>query len=154
MKWRLVAILAVASGLLLGQDGAMRAWWIDNIKTPLTKPSSAAEFNATYEGTLMPPPGVSFNYFKGKIISLTPSSNPKEIVLAILDPAVPDAKLVFRKALAGTMALGSELRFRGIPKSLSQDPFMVTFDMDDAMIEGPELIGWTGAGTAKQATKK
>jgi hypothetical protein len=87
--------------------------------------------------------------FKGKIVSMTPATKPKEIELAIEKPGVADAKLVFEMPLAGKMEVGEELSFEGKAASFTKDPFMITFD-----VEKEQLEGWTGKNTATKGVTK
>jgi hypothetical protein len=122
----------------------MEAFWRDQVKAPLLAAGGDALFKENFVGALLPPPDEKFTHFKGTIISMTPEMNPTEIVLAIFDPKVADAKLTYRESPGGNMPLGSELSFKGIAAAFVKEPFMLTFDMDDPMLEGMELVGWTG----------
>jgi len=77
--------------------------------------------------------------FKGKLVSMTPQSRPKELVLAMEDPSKPDVTLKLDSALPGTMEPGGEIAFSGVADSFSKDPFMVTFAVEKSKVDG-----WTG----------
>jgi len=77
--------------------------------------------------------------FKGKLISSTPALHPKELVLAIEDPARPDVTLKLESALPGKMDPGGDIEFEGVGDSFTKDPFMVTF-----IVEKSKIDGWTG----------
>jgi hypothetical protein len=134
-----IAQRALAEQAKWDGDHPVEAWWRDFPKADLTGANAAAEFTNTYEKVLLPPAGLKFTHFRGKIVSMSPATNPKEIVLAIFDPAVADAKLVFADPQPGTLPVGSELSFKGAPIAFSKAPFLVTFDME---YDGAELVGW------------
>lgn len=121
------------------------AFWRDAVKVPLTGPDGDKLFTERYKGSALPPPGESFPMFTAKIVSLTPETNPKEIVAALADPNVADVKLTFDDPLPGTMMPGEDIKFKGTVTAYAKEPFMVTFDVDPAK----ELSGWTGKGAAK-----
>lgn len=129
----------------------MQAFWRDTIKTPLMGENGDELFASTYKDAGLPPAGQAFAMFKAKIVSLTPEMNPTEIVVAVFDPNVPDAKLTFMDPLPGTMDVGSDIEFKGALKSFEKDPFMVTFDVD---MGDKELVGWTGTGPAPKGKAK
>lgn len=131
------------------------AFWDNTIKTNLTGPEAASIFENNFKETLVPPgpPATPFSTFKAKIISLTPETSPKEMVVAVFNGTVADAKLTFDPPLPGTMPVGSDIEFKGVPTSYTKDPFMVTFAID---MEEKQLTGWTGVGpvNAKQGKGK
>jgi hypothetical protein len=77
--------------------------------------------------------------FKAKIVSMTPANKPKELVLALEKPNVPDVTLKFEEPLPGNMEPGAELEFVGQADSYMKEPFMVTF-----LVTPDQLVGWTG----------
>ncbi len=130
------------------------AFWDNIMKGPLTGASGESVFETNFKDSLIPPgpPGTPFSTFKAKIISLTPETSPKEMTVAVFNGQDADAKLTFDPPLPGTMPLGSEIEFKGVPTAFQKDPFMVTFAID---MEEKELTGWTGTGpvNAKQKNK-
>jgi hypothetical protein len=83
-------------------------------------------------------PGVT--KFKGKIVSMTPAiGRPKKLVLAVEKDGVADCTLLLDVALPGKMDAGGEIEFSGEVKEVSKDPYMLTFAVEKAKIEG-----WTG----------
>ena len=86
--------------------------------------------------------------FKGKLVSTTPDTKPKELTIAIAGEAA-DVKLVLTEPLPGKMDPGGEISFKGVAKEFSKDPYMITFEVQDAA----DIEGWTGKGTVG-ATKK
>ncbi len=75
--------------------------------------------------------------FKGKLISATPETNPKEIQLSVQDGLNPDAILRFPVALKGKADSGIELEFKGALAEVSKDPYILTFDVNT-----DDLKGW------------
>jgi len=80
---------------------------------------------------------------------MTPETKPKQIVLALEQPNVPDVTLELSEALPGKMEPGEELQFEGVAKSYIRQPFMLVFETD------PEKIaGWTGKNLPKSSVSK
>lgn len=123
------------------------AIWRDTVKNPLLGPDGAAYFESTIKEARLPGGLNGVEALKGTIISMTPPTRPKQLVVAVYDPAVPDATLEFEDPLPGDMAAGSIIEFNGIGKSFTPDPFNVTFEVLPA-----DLKGWTGQD-AKGKTK-
>jgi hypothetical protein len=87
--------------------------------------------------------------FKGKLISMTPATRPKELVLAVEKSETPDVTLKLDGPLAGKMESGAEIEFEGVAAAFTKEPFMVTFD-----VEKSKIVGWTGKNTPAPTTKK
>jgi hypothetical protein len=85
----------------------------------------------------------AFPRMKGKIVSMTPATRPKELVVGVEKGDVADATLKFEAALAGKMEAGEEIEFEGVPQTFSANPYMIVFDVDKE-----KLYGWTGKNTA------
>jgi hypothetical protein len=117
--------------------------WQSAIKDPLTKDGGEAYFEMNMKGTLLPGGANGVQKFKGKIVSMTPETKPKQIVLALEHPNVPDVTLELSQALPGKMEAGEELQFEGVAKSYTSHPFMVVFD-----VEPKQIDGWTGKNAA------
>jgi hypothetical protein len=113
--------------------------WQTAIKDPLTKDGGDSYFEMNVKGALLPGGANGVQKFKAKIVSMTPAVKPKEIVLALEQPNVPDVTLELSQALPGKMEAGEELQFEGVAKSFTKQPFMVVFDVEPKQIEG-----WTG----------
>jgi hypothetical protein len=87
--------------------------------------------------------------FSGRIVSLTPSRNPTEIVLEMSDPSDPNdpkavlrAKLLLATPLPGTMPVGSEIEFKGVMRAFQLDLLQVSFEIDPN--SNGKIEGWTG----------
>ena len=121
------------------------AYWRDAVKSPLLMQGD--EYFANMKGALLPGEygkSKGVEKFKAKIVSMTPDNKPKELVLALEKPGVPDVTLKFEEALPGNMEPGSEIEFEGVPDSYVKEPFMVTF------LVTKEQLGdsWTGKNAA------
>jgi hypothetical protein len=126
--------------------------WTDTKAAVLKDPATIdAVKGSELPGTATP--GVT--KFKGKIVSMTPALNPKKVVLAVEKDGVADATLVLDAALPGKMEVGGEIEFNGVVKDVTKEPYMMTFEVEKANVEG-----WTGkkapgpASPAKKATTK
>ena len=118
----------------------MLAFW-NQIKESLTGDGSSAYWDAMKDTGV--PGGVNgVMKFKGKLVSTSPETKPKELMIAI-GGDMPDAKLVLDEPLPGKIDPGGEISFNGVAKEFSKDPYMVTFEVDPADVEG-----WTGKGPA------
>jgi len=126
-----------------------QTFWRDAIRTPLSGADSDAVFAGNYKDALLPP-GQPIAMFKAKIISMTPEISPKEMVVAVFDPNIADAKLTFDPPLPGMMPVGSEIEFKGTVKAYTKEPFMMTFAID---MEEKEMTGWTGTGPVGAKSK-
>jgi len=89
--------------------------------------------------------------FKGKIVSMTPATRPKEILLAVEKAGVADVTLKLEEALPGKMEPGEELEFEATAKAFTKEPYMLSFE-----VEKEKLVGWTGKNGApvKKAVPK
>ena len=116
----------------------MLALW-KRIHQELVSDSGAAYFENSMKGALLPGGAEGVTKFKGKLISMSPETKPKELVLAIEDSNKADVTLKLDSPLAGKMEPGAEIAFDGVADSFTKDPFMVTFSVEKTHIEG-----WTG----------
>ena len=125
--------------------------WQTAIKEPLLKEGGEAYFETNMKGFLLPAGANAVQKFKGKIVSMTPETKPKQIVLALEQPNVPDVTLDLSEALPGKMEAGEELQFEGVAKSYIRQPFMLEFE-----VEPKQIDGWTGknAASAKSSAAK
>ena len=96
--------------------------------------------------------GSALPKLKGKVVSVSPATRPKEVTIAISTADTPEIKLVFDAAYPNVAEPGTELEFEGaVPKEFSADPFLVTADIEKAQVSG-----WPDAprATKKAAPKK
>jgi hypothetical protein len=125
----------------------MMTFWVKFLKEPILKDD--AYFDMNVKDAALPGGANGVMKFKGKIVSMTPATRPKEIVLSVEKPGVGDAKLTLETALPGKMEAGEELQFEGVAKSYTKEPYMVTFETDAKQIDG-----WTGKNTPAAGAKK
>jgi hypothetical protein len=117
------------------------------IRQELQGAGGDAYFEQSMKGAAMPGNVNGVAKFKGRLVAMTPSVRPKELVLAIENPEKADVTLHLDGALAGKMEPGAEIEFEGVAESFLKDPFMVTFS-----VEKTKLEGW--AGKPAPVTKK
>ena len=122
------------------KENPMLAFW-NEIKEGLTGDGSAMYWEAM-NGAALPSGRPEVTKFKGKLVSATPETRPKELTLAI-GGDMPDVTLKLEEPLPGKMDPGGEISFSGVAKEFSKSPFMVTFEVSKDDIEG-----WTGKGPA------
>jgi len=128
-------------------ENPMLAFWTE-MKESLTSADSAVAdkyWEAAKGAGLPPKEKVPTGKFKGKLISATPETRPKELTLAIEKPDVADVKLVLEEPLPGKMEPGGDISFFGSAEEFSKSPYMVTFKIVDPK---EDLEGWTGKGPA------
>jgi hypothetical protein len=105
--------------------------WL-NIRTALSGADGEKYFTDNMKGAQTPA-------FTGKLISATPETKPKTLVLAIADGKTPDCTVTLDTPLPGKAEGDTFITFQGIPQSYTANPFMVTFNAEKASIKG-----WTG----------
>lgn len=126
------------------KENPMLAFWSE-IKEALNGEGSDAYWAAMKDAGL-PGGKDGVTKFRGKIISLTPENNPKELTISIAGGDTADVKIIMDEPLKGKMDLGLEIGFSGAAKEFSKSPYMITFE------SSPEdLDGWTGKGPATPA---
>ena len=130
---------AAAAAAAADPAGAM---W-KQIKDALIADGGQAYFDGSIKGAGLPGGANGVTKFKGKLVSATPDTNPKELVLGITDPAVGEVTLKLDAALRGKMDVGTEIGFEGVASAFVKDPFMLTFDVEKA-----KITGWTATGPA------
>lgn len=118
-----------------------------NIKAALTASDGATYFGNGMKGAMLPGGANGVQKFSGTVISMSPATRPKTVVIAIENPSVPDATLKFEAPLAGKVEPGTKISFSGIAESYTASPFMVVFN-----VERKNLEGWTGVNTAPRRT--
>jgi len=136
-----IAVKKAAAEEDFGKAHPDLAFWRDAVREPLVKDGDA--YFENMKGALLPGGANGVQKFKAKIVSMTPETKPKQIVLALEQPGVPDVTLELSQALPGKMEAGEELQFEGVAKSYTRQPFMVVFD-----VEPKQIDGWTGKNAA------
>jgi tetratricopeptide (TPR) repeat protein len=135
----------------------MLALW-KSIKKELQSDAGQTYFDNSMKGAELPGGVNNVARFKGKLISMSPTVKPRELVLAIEDPSKPDVTLKLDSSLPGKMEAGAEIDFEGVADSFTKDPFMVTFTVEKSKIDGwtgknPPLLK-KGGGTRKSGASK
>lgn len=120
----------IAEQDLIAKNPSLGLWL--NIRTALTGADGATYFASNMKGAQTPA-------FTGKLISATPETKPKTLVLAIADGKTPDVTINLDSPLPGKAEDDTTITFQGIPDSYAANPFMVTFNAEKASIKG-----WTG----------
>jgi hypothetical protein len=131
-----------------------KALWKD-LKTALIGDGGQAYFDSSMKGAALPggieKAGQKVTKFRGKLVSATPETNPKELVLSISGD-IGDVTLKLDAPVRGKMEPGGEISFDGIASSYTKEPFMVIFDVERANVGGWEGVG--GAPVAAPPAKK
>jgi tetratricopeptide (TPR) repeat protein len=110
--------------------------WVHGVKEKLASDGDSY-FDSNVKGFGLPPADDKTTpptpqFFTAHIISMTPATKPKEILVGIEKADIADAKLTFETALPGKMDIGETIQFTGTAKDWSHDPknIVVTFDVD------------------------
>ena len=120
----------------------MLALW-RSIKMELTGDNGPAYYESSVKDAGLPGGVNGVMKFKGKLISTTPETRPKELKLAVESPEVADVTLKLEEPLPGKMDPGGDIEFSGTAKAYTKEPFMLTFEVDKE-----DISGWTGKGPA------
>ncbi len=120
----------------LMKTNPMLGKWL-NLKDLLSGADGEAKFASDVKETNAGGP------YKGKLISATPETKPKELVLSISDGLTPEVTLKLDTALPGKAEPDIELEFDGTATAFTKDPFNLTFEVDSA-----KLTGWPKAAPA------
>ncbi len=116
------------------------ALWIQ-VKKELVGAGGEAYFKDNVKDTALPK-------LKGKVISHTPALRPTKLVVALENDKDGEMTLVFAPALPGKADPGTEIEFEGgSPKAFTQNPFMLTVN-----VEAASLTGWPVALPAARPT--
>ena len=136
--------------LAAAKENPQMAFW-NETKENLTGEKSSELWDMNYKDAGLPPSGLGFEMFKGKLVSSEPETKPKTLTIALAGD-MADVKIVLTEPLPGKMEPGGEISFKGTLKEFSKDPYMLTFEVEPA-----DIMGWTGKGPAAGrggATKK
>jgi hypothetical protein len=113
----------------------IRAMW-DGIKNHLTGSGGQQYFQDILNEAELPT-------LEGTLISATPPDNPSVLVVGMSDPSLPEVTLRLRDEhgneyhLNGPLMRGSQIRFEGVVKAFTQQPFMLTFDVSTELKTRP-----------------
>ena len=126
------------------------ALWIA-VKKALIDTGGEEYFNTSVKDAAVPP-------MKGKVLSMKPTTKPKEIVVAVADATTPEITIVIADGgtLPGSAEPGTEIEFEAVAKAFTKDPFMLTVEVEPNKIKGwPTPIPAAGAPKkAAPAVKK
>jgi hypothetical protein len=106
---------------------AIRALWLA-IKKQLTGPNGQEYFTNAVQNAAVP-------LLIGTLLSATPNDQPNTLVLSMSDGITPEVTLHLKdnnwkdSHINGPLMRGSQIQFEGVPKSFTQNPFMLTFDV-------------------------
>jgi len=123
------------------KENPQLAMW-KGIKDNLTAANGDQYFDTQLKGTAPPK-------LRGKLVSTKPALNPKELVLAMDTPDMPQVTLKLETALRGKADPGTDIEFEGVPSAFTKDPFMLTFDVESK----DKIQGWP-AQAAPPAKKR
>ena len=121
------AVLAAKDRDKLRTENPMLFRWLeikDNLK------GQGDTFFETLKGTDAGGP------IKGKLISATPETNPKELQISVEDGIQPDAVITMTTALKGRADSGIEIEVYGSVLSYNKDPYTLTLEADPDEIKG------------------
>ena len=81
---------------------------------------------------------------KGVLVEATPECRPSQLRVAIRSPkdtqnSRPEVLLKLEKPLTGKPEIGGEIRWTGVPRAFSKEPFLVTMETEPAKIEDVRL---------------
>jgi len=113
------------------KDPMLNQWY--GIQQSLAGDGAQAKFDSDVKDAGLP--GGDVPFFKGKVISAEPADKQTKIVVAVWDPAVADATLLFDDPLLTPVNVGDVIEFKGVADSFTKEPFMLTFKS----VEGPAL---------------
>jgi tetratricopeptide (TPR) repeat protein len=122
----------------------MMAMW-KTIKDGLTGSDPDGFFASSVKGAALPGGANGVTKFKGKLVSAKPEVRPKELVIAVQDPA-GDCTLKLAEGQtpwAGKMEPGGDIEFEGVATAYSKAPYMLTLE-----VEKDKVTGWTGKNVA------
>lgn len=117
------------------KDNPSLPFWVKAIKEPLSAADGAQAFESNVKNAMIPPPDQP--PLQGAVISCEPARNPKTVIVGIMNPSVPEVKLVFAEPLGRPAEAGTVIKFRGVATAFTKEPFLLTFE-----VEKKELIGW------------
>ena len=104
------------------------AMWM-GVKTALVAADGTQYFESKMKGAGLPK-------LRGKLVSQTPAIKPKTLVLAMSDDTTPEVTIVLSAPLPGKADAGTAIEFEGVPTTFTQNPFMVTMEVEKEKIQG------------------
>jgi len=126
-----LTLLTMVAASQVRQAQTPLAFWRDAVRTPLSRPDAEELFVMTYKDALLPP--VPIPYLEGVVVSVgwaVPSG--ERVLLSMENNGVADAAIVFdgHWKLKGEPKKGTVVRFVGVAREFTRDPFVLTFSPD------------------------
>ena len=127
-----LALLLFLAGSAVSQ--IQNEFWQKSVRTPLNGPDAEVKFIKSYKGSLLPDLIVA--YFEGSVISVTGTDSAgRKVLLSISGEAgnseIAEAALLFDGRdwkLKTEPMKGTRVRFRGIMREFTKQPFLITFE--------------------------
>jgi hypothetical protein len=94
------------------------------IKQALSNVDGDEYFQSSMKDAMLP-------RLKGTLISVVPNEGGNALVLGLADSTTPEVALLVHD-LPRELAPGASIEFEGVPISFTRDPFLVTFEVDEA----------------------
>jgi tetratricopeptide (TPR) repeat protein len=114
------------------------ALWM-SLKKELTGDNGEQFFQSSMKDAHVPGGAGDIQKFKGTLIEARPAARPKELIVGLADPQVPEVTLKLEAPLAGRPEPGSPVEFEGVPVAFAKEPFMVTFDVEKDGVAGLKM---------------
>jgi tetratricopeptide (TPR) repeat protein len=130
---------------LEAEDPSLPLWV--RLKNELKSAGGVQYFETGMKGALVPPENQP--PFRGVIISQDGTRAARSVVVSILDKTTPEATLKFAAPMPGAPEPGTIIHFRGVASAFTQQPFMVTFE-----VERQNVAGWPAPEAPARRTKK
>ena len=124
-----------------------KALW-RQIRTALTAADGDTYFMQIKDAAVPPADQAGFTMFRAKVVS---QPSPKELLVNV-DSPVGDATLKFEAPLKGDIAVGTEMKFKGVVESFVKDPYMLTFTADKEDVDGLPASAFAAAPPARKRT--
>ena len=121
------------------------ALWLQ-IRAALMQPDGEQYFENGLKGTAVP-------QLAGKLVEAKPACRPRELLIAVPSPDVPDGSkaeidVKLDKPLAGKPDAGQDVKWQGVPAAFSKDPFLLTMNAEAADVDVKSAA--CAAGSAKR----
>jgi len=74
----------------------------------------------------------------GTLVEARPACRPKELIVAIEQPDIPEITLKLDKPMMGKPAVKREFQFEAVAEAFVKSPFMLTMTAEAAKLQGLE----------------
>ena len=122
-------LLFLVFGIATSQTQTPLNFWRNSVKGPLSSPNADDLFIMNYKDALLPP-GPSA-YFEGSVVSVVRTTDTaRKLLLSMEGNETPDAALLFDGRgwkLNTEPQKGTVVRFSGVAREFTKEPFSVTF---------------------------